>query len=72
MSRTQRPVNLGHRPLQFGDGHRRADPGHDVLTLSVGQEFSKHLILTGRRITSEADPGTAVETRSSQRPSLAP
>ena len=53
-------VLRGHLFLHAGERLRRADAGHDVLTLRVGQVFAEHLVFAGARVAREAHAGRAV------------
>ena len=53
-------VDLRHLLLQRGDRLRGADPGDDVLPLGVQQVLTVELVLTGRRVAGERDPGAGV------------
>ena len=65
-------VDRRHGSLKLGDRHRRTNAGNDVLSLRVGQEFTKKLVGAGRRIAGKANPRATLEGRDCQRPSLAP
>ena len=47
---------LGH----LGDGHRRADTGHNVFALGVGQELTHELLLAGSGVARESNTRAAV------------
>ena len=53
-------VDLGHGPLEFADGQRRADAGDDVFALRVHQVLAEEDVLAGGGIAREADAGAGV------------
>jgi hypothetical protein len=54
------PIDLGQVLAHLADLLRRADPGHDVLTLRVGQVLAVERLLAGVRIAGERDAGARV------------
>ena len=51
----QLPVLLWHLAFHLYDRLWRPDAGHHILTLSIGQVFTKKDILSGSRVTGEGD-----------------
>ena len=51
-------VGLRKHFLHLGEGTRGADTSNDVLTLSINEELTVELLLTGGRVTGEADTGS--------------